>query len=123
MPRRGQTYTVTPEWQRDVRARLKAKGMTSKQLAKAVRAAPSTVSELLSPTARHSTLLPAIHRVLEWDPPPVPAAPSDDPIPIPSPDAVEMAAMFDRLPEAVRKKLLVDAKFYLGLAIPGSDDD
>lgn len=112
MPRRGITYPVTRDWQNGVRAALERAKMTPKQLAKKVGCAQSTMSDLLSEDARYSTLIPKIHRALGWDPPPVPEA-VNDPVPIPTPDAVELSKMFDRLSDEHREKLLADAKTYL----------
>jgi hypothetical protein len=89
--------------------------MTAKALAKKIRCAQSSMSDALAPTAKHSTLVPAIHRALGWDPPPRLAAPTNDPVPIPSADALEMAGMFDRLPENVKQALRDQAKAYLEL--------
>jgi hypothetical protein len=63
---------------------------------------------LTSTKARHSSLVPAIHHAIGWDPPPDPQSP-----PLPSPDAIEMGHLFDRLPEDIRRKLRDDAEFYL----------
>lgn len=110
--RRGHAYPVKTQWQEDVRARLKALGMTRKDLARKIGAAQSSVQDALtSPEAKHSVLVPAIHAAIGWSPPPDPQSP-----PLPSPDAIEMAHLFDRLPEDVRRKLRDDAEFYLRLA-------
>lgn len=83
--------------------------MTTKDLAKKVGCAQSTMQDTLNnPSARHSSLVPAIHAAIGWDPPPDPQSP-----PLPSPDAIEMGHLFDRLPEDVRRKLRDDAEFYL----------
>jgi hypothetical protein len=85
-----------------VKAKLLEIPMTEKELAVAVKCAQSTMHDLLnSAEAKHSSLVPAVHRVLGWDPPADPeAAP-----PIFSPDALEMAGLFDRLPEEVRRSM------------------
>lgn len=111
--RRGPAYPVKEQWQNDVRKRLDAIGMTKKDLARKIGAAQSSVQETLtSAGARYSSLVPAIHAAIGWDPPPDPQSP-----PLPSPDAIEMAHLFDRLPEDVRRKLRDDAEFYLRLAV------
>jgi hypothetical protein len=84
--------------------------MTVKDLAAAVKCGQSTMHDLLnSPEAKHSSLVPAIHRRLGWNPP---AAPEADPV-IFSPDALEMAGMYDRLPEEVRKSMRDQAAAFL----------
>ena len=109
--RRGPGYPVKPEWQEDVRNRITALGLNEKALAQRVRCAQSTMHDLLnSPDARYSSLVPAVHDAIGWDPPPDPQSP-----PLPSADAIEMAHMFDRLPEEARKKIRDDAQFYLDL--------
>lgn len=86
--------------------------MTEKDFAKRVGCAQSTMHDILhNPEASHSSLVPMIHDALGWDPPPdLHTAP-----PLPSPDAIEMAHMFDRLPEELKKKLRDDAALYLRL--------
>lgn len=111
--RRGPAYPTKTKWQEDVRARLRALGMTRKDLARKIGAAQSSVQDALtSPDASHSSLVPAIHAAIGWDPPPDPQSP-----PLPSPDAIEMAHLFDRLPEEMRRKLRDDAEFYIRVAV------
>jgi lambda repressor-like predicted transcriptional regulator len=103
---------VRTQWQEDVRARLVALGITSKDLARKVGCAQSTMHDTLTnPAASHSSLVPRIHAAIGWDPPPDPQSP-----PLPSADAIEMGHLFDKLPEDVRRKLRDDAEFYLRLA-------
>lgn len=101
--RRGRVaYPITPEWQGDVKTRLTKIGMTVKDLAAKIGAAQSTVQELLnSKAARYSSLVPDIHKAIGWDPP---SLPGEGPT-LPSPDALELGHMFDRLPEKMRKAL------------------
>jgi len=107
---------VKTQWQEDVRRRLDALGMTRKDLARKIGAAQSSVQDVLtSHDARHSSLVPAIHSAIGWDPPPDPQSP-----PLPTPEAIELAHLFDRLPEDVRRKLRDDAEFYLRLALEKS---
>lgn len=106
---RGHAYPVKRAWQEDVRARLAALGITPKELAQKIGCAQSSLHDALSkPNAKHSVLVPAIHAALGWDPPPDPQSP-----PLPSPDAIEMAHLYDRLPEEARRKLREDAEFYI----------
>lgn len=113
--RRGQAYPVNLQWQNDVKAELKRRGMQQKDLARKIDCAEGSLSEALSKNARHSSLVPAIHAAFGWAPPPDLQSPSAAP-PLPSPDAIEMAHLFDRLPEDVRRKLRDDAEFYLRIA-------
>lgn len=88
-------------------------GMTEKELAKRVGCAQSTMHDTLNnPDAKNSSLVPAIHAALGWDPPPDPQAP----VILPSPDAIEMAKLYDRLPEHIKRKIRDDAEFYLKIA-------
>jgi hypothetical protein len=88
--------------------------MTRRDLAHKIGCAPSTITETLSSAdARHSSLVPAIHAAIGWDPPP------DPQVSMPSADAIELGHLYDRLPEESRRKLLEDAAFYLRLATPG----
>lgn len=110
--RRGSAYPVKTQWQAEVMKRLQEMGWTKKDLARKIGCAPSTMTETLtSADARHSTLVPAIHAAIGWDPPPDPQSP-----PLPSADAIEMGHLFDRLPEEARRKLRDDAEFYLRMA-------
>jgi transcriptional regulator with XRE-family HTH domain len=119
MPRKdprteGPAYPVRPQWQNDVRAELKRRGMKQRDLAAKIGCAQSTVSEALAREARQSSLVPQIHATFGWAPPVDPQA-----LPMLSPDAVELAHMFERLPEAARRKLLDDAEFYLRTIVVG----
>lgn len=111
-PRGGYGYPVKGTWQEDVRAQLKRLGLTEKELAKKVGCAQSTMHDTLNnPEARSSSLVPAIHDAIGWDPPPDPQAP----VPLPSPDAIEMGHLFDRLPEEIRKQMRDQAKTILAV--------
>lgn len=110
--KRGHAYPVKESWQEDVLKAIDRLGLKEKQLAKQVGCAQSSMHDLLhSPDARHSSLVPAIHAALGWDPPPDPQAP----VPLPSPDAIELGHMFDRLPEKLRAQMIQEAKTYLEL--------
>lgn len=113
-PREGHGYPVKPAWQEDVKARLRKLGMTEKDLATKIGCAQSTMHQMLNQPGKQSALVPAIHFALGWDPPPDPQAP----VPLPSSDAIEMAHMYDRLPEHIKRKMRDDAKFYLSIAKP-----
>ena len=110
--RRGLGYPVTPKWQADVKAHIATIGWTEKDFAKKVKCAQSTMHDLLNdPEAKHSSLIPAIHRVLGWAEPSTPEA-----IPVIfSPDALEIAGMYDRLPEDVRRSMRDQAAAILAL--------
>lgn len=108
----GHGYPVKSTWQEDVKSHLSKLGITEKDLAKKIGCAQSTMHDTLNnPEARNSTLVPAIHAAIGWDPPPDPQAP----VPLPSPDAIELGHMFDRLPEEIRKQMRDQAKSILDL--------
>lgn len=104
---------MKPAWQEDVKAQLRKLGWTEKELAIKVGCVQSTMHDMLNKPSKGSTLIPQVHAALGWDPPPDPQSPSP---PLPSPDAIEMAHLFDRLPEELKKKLRDDAQLYLRLA-------
>lgn len=96
-----------------MKAALAKRKITEKQFAKIVKCSQSTMHDTLNkPDAKHSSLVPDIHAALGWDPP---AAPQGESPPLPSPDAIEMAHMFDRLPEHIKKQLRDQAATYLGI--------
>jgi lambda repressor-like predicted transcriptional regulator len=112
---------VKPPWQEDVRAQLIKIGMTEKDFAKRVGCAQSTMHDLLNKQpSKGSSLVPRVHEVLGWDPPPDPQSPSP---PLPSPDAIEMAHLFDRLPEAVKRTMRDQAKSIIEAIQPNKPDD
>lgn len=115
VPRRGPAYPTTPEWKQAVREAIDEKGLDLKRFARKLRCAQSSLSEALADNGIQSSLVPVIHKALGWPPPPLPQPPPNDPIPIATPDAVELAAMFDRLPEELRQKLKSDAEMYTRL--------
>jgi lambda repressor-like predicted transcriptional regulator len=110
---------VKPAWQEDVRQAIKKRGLTEKALAKRVGCAQSTLHDMLNnPDASHSSLVPAVHEALGWDPPP---DPQESP-PLPSADAIEMAHLFDRLPEHIRRQLRDQARTYIDLLKKGDGE-
>lgn len=110
--KRGHGYPVKPAWQEDVRAEIKKRGMTEKDLAKLVGCAQSTMNDTLNkPNANNSSLVPKIHEALGWAPPPDPQSP----VPLPSADALEMGHLFDRLPESIRRQMRDQAEAILAL--------
>jgi transcriptional regulator with XRE-family HTH domain len=114
----GPAYPVKPKWKDDVRLEMKRRGLQQKDLARKIGCAQGSLSEALSKEARQSSLVPLIHAVFGWAPPIDPHAPQEPP---PSPDAIELAHLFDRLPEQARRKLRDDAEFYLRMIDPDSD--
>lgn len=112
--RGGHPYPVKIKWQRDVRAKLESMGIGKKAFAEKVGASQSAVWDTISnPEVKGSVLVPKIHAALGWDPPPDPKAPDPNSPPAPSAEAIELAHMFERLPEAARRKLRDDAEFYV----------
>lgn len=102
MARRDQpTYTVTPEWRERVRAELARRGRGSAAaLARHAKCATSTLVTLLD-HGKTSHLVPAINEALGWPPPGVPLS---------SPDAPELAYLYDRLDDDGRAALIAMAK-------------
>jgi predicted transcriptional regulator len=94
-------------WQAAVREKISEFHMTEKDFAKKIGCAQSTMHDLLhSPEARHSSLVAKIHAFFGWQEPRKP-----EPMPpIFSPEALEMAAVFDVLPEGFRRALLAQAE-------------
>lgn len=66
---RGPGYPIDAVWRASVKKRLAELGMNQSDLARRIGASTAAVTILLSPKTRHSRLVPAIHRVLEWRPP------------------------------------------------------
>lgn len=94
-----------------MKKRLVKLGISEKELAKKIGCAQSTMNDTLNKPSKQSALVPAIHAAIGWDPPPE----LQDAPPLPSPDAIEMGHMYDRLPEAIRKQLRDQAKTILEL--------
>lgn len=85
-----------------------------KQLALAVPCAQSTMHDMLnSAEAKGSNLVPRIHEIFGWPPPPEPGAPPEPSPPLPSPDALELAAMYDNLTDDARESLRSQAALLL----------
>jgi hypothetical protein len=95
--------------------------MTEKRLSVVVKCAQSTMHDLLnSPESKYSSLVPDVHKALGWPPP---GEPEPDPL-ILSPDALEMAGMFDKLPEEVRRSMRDQAAAVLAvLRKPPANND
>ena len=72
VPGRPPTYPITAEWQVKVqvkvRKQLERRGARA-ALARTIGCSYATITGLLSPEARHSHLIPAIHRAFGWSPP------------------------------------------------------
>lgn len=98
--RSGPTYPITPEWQRKVIEQLGARGARA-ALARSIGCKESTLSVLLGPRARHSVLVPAIHKHFGWPPPQDPEESAE--VPADGPDA-EMRAIWRRLDQAQRER-------------------
>jgi len=88
---------ITPEWCRDVMARLDALGMSRADLARTIHATQATISSILAGTQRTSSWVPAIERAIRMQPAaaPPPAAPA-----LPTPPAPERIARIAELREA-----------------------
>lgn len=89
MPRKGTAYPIDAEWRRRVEARMAEKEWTRAELARQVKCSRSAITELFDEAQKQSSLVPAVHRVLGWDPP--------APIFF-SPDAQEVQSLYEMLP-------------------------
>lgn len=119
---RGHIHPVKPQWQLDVKAELKRRLLADvaprnpKELAEVVKCAQSTMHDMLNlPNAKGSHLVPRVHEALGWPPPPDLGRPAEPSPPLPSADAIEMAKMYDMLPEDVRRSMRDQAAAILAL--------
>lgn len=69
MPRKGQAYPIDNEWRRRVVERLAEMKIKRAELCRRAKISPAALSEALSAESNQTTLAPAIHRALGWDPP------------------------------------------------------
>lgn len=92
-PRKGPSYPINSEWQQAVRARMLELNIDQYQLASLVGCKQPSISALLSPAARHSALIPAIHEALAWPPPS---------IFVPSKDSAEIVRLVADMPDDVK---------------------
>lgn len=101
MVKDGAAFPITTEWQDGVRVRMRELGLGQHQLAAIIKCKQPSLSALLSPRARHSTLVPAIHAALGWPPPS---------IPIPSKDLAEIVRLLSDMPPEVKDAWLAQAR-------------
>lgn len=100
-PKKGPSYPVNTEWQEAVRSRMRELGIDQYRLAEMVQCKQPSISALLSPAAKHSTLVPAIHEALAWPPPS---------IFVPSRDHAEIARLVADMPDDVKEAFLAQAR-------------
>lgn len=100
-----------------MKSALSAKGITPKDLAKRMRCAQSTMHDLLNVPGKSSHLIPKINRFFGWASPE--GLPSGSSPPLPTPAATEAAAIFDRLPEPLRRAKLEELRALIA-ALPQS---
>ena len=93
--------------------------MTEKEFARKMRCAQSTMHDILHKPGKATHLLPKINKFFGWElPGEVPRSPSP---PLPSADALEAAAMFDLLPEELRKAKIAELRTTLAMLKPHND--
>lgn len=91
-------------------ARLAARGARA-DLARAIGCSGATITTLLSPEARHSHLVPAIHRVFGWPPPELP---DDSAEHEQDPARAELEALYDSLTREQIAVLAATARAFAG---------
>lgn len=99
--KKGTSYVVDDAWRKRVEDRLAERGWKRADLVRESHVSKSTISDLLNGRTNECVGLAQIHRALGWDPP-LP--------PILSNDASELFAIWDRLNEFERGRLLERAR-------------
>src|SRR5262249_40760105 len=66
---RGRFYSVDSVWKAQVQTLLKKKGISQAELARRISASPGSIVLLFKPETIQSRLVPAIHKVLQLEPP------------------------------------------------------
>lgn len=95
-------YPVTERWRALVRARISEMEISQAELARRIGHTPASVTNILRDN-RSSSLIPDIHRVLGWPPPPLP----EDVVPTEGTrDVKEFAAIGRQLPDDLRASTL-----------------
>lgn len=69
MPRKGPAYPITEEWQGWVRDRMEELGIKQAELSRRAGVSKTSVTDMLADDAVQTTVMPQIHRALEWPPP------------------------------------------------------
>jgi len=75
-------------------------GISQNELARRAKISKAAISKALAPDSVQTTVMPQIHRVLGFDPPPTQF----------SPDGLEMLALWEQMSDLDRGKMLGEAK-------------
>lgn len=97
MPRKGSAYAIDAEWRARVEARLVEMSISRAELARRAKCSRASITELLDKDSKQSTLVPDVHRALEW-PPPAPL--------VLAPDTLEVVAIYEALSDFDRGEML-----------------
>lgn len=89
----GSAYPITRQWQEDVRARMLELDWSQYDLAKAVGCTQPAIAWVLRPEAKHSALVPKIHKALGLAKPATPTVSAVDP------ERAELYEMLEKLSE------------------------
>lgn len=99
MPKPGVAYPIDSDWRKRVLVRMGEKGIKNKnQLAILAKCSRSAITEIFDPECQRSMLVPSIHKVLGWDPPPG--------SPLMSADEEEMLKVMRALPPEDRARMM-----------------
>jgi lambda repressor-like predicted transcriptional regulator len=100
MPKKGPAIPIPSGWKERVIARIDELGISQNELARRAKIAKSSLSAALADGSVQTTVMAQIHKVLGWDPPPTQF----------SPDAMELVALYEQMPEHDRGELIGRAR-------------
>lgn len=89
MPRKGYAYPITPGWRERVLEKIIELGITQNELARRAKISKTSLSDALNEASVQTTVMPAIHKVLGWEPPPLAL----------TPDTLELLALYEQMSE------------------------
>lgn len=96
MPKPGDTYKITSEWQEDVRAELKRRNTTPTAFAKEYGISVTSMHDMLAENAKRSAYVPLVNKALGW---PIPA-------PFLTNDELEALEQYRRLDDIGKGRML-----------------
>ncbi len=100
MPRKGPAYAITEEWRSSVMTRIVEMKISQNELARRAKISKASLSDALDKDSIQTTVMPAIHKALGWDPPPTGFAP----------DALELLALYTQMSERDQGALIERAR-------------
>lgn len=65
----GPPWPVDAKWKAEVRAAMKAAGISNSEMGRRLGVSQAAISQMLGPRSRSSRLKPGVHRELGWPPP------------------------------------------------------